>query len=200
MNKIIVETERASLVHMDLSHVDLMIQLFNIDKKEALDWINENKSLQQRKGFSALNVFDKKTGKYIGHCGCREIKLKDNMEVELSWGIDKEFKEDDIDVEVVFAVRNYMFKHFNINSLVAVISMKEPHNMNIAETIDMENEYSFFEGFHKFYVYVVNRRSEKFKASFGAGGSGETFTSSLARDKFSPSLVRNLRRPRPRPR
>lgn len=200
MNKVIVETQRASLVHMDPSHVDVMLGLFSIDKKEALTWIKENMSLQKRKGFSAFNVFDKKSGKYIGYCGCQEIKLKNDEEVELFWSIHKEFKEDDIDVEIVFAVRNYMFKHFNIHSLVAVISMKAPHDMNVAESIDMENEYSFFEGLHKFYVYVVNRRSEKFKASFGDGESNATLTSSLQRDKISPSLVRNLRRLRPQPR
>src|SRR5437016_473312 len=113
MNKIILETERTYLVHMDLLHLDVMLELFSMDKKDVLTWINENKFLQEHKGFSAFNVFDKKTNKYLGYCGCREVKLKENTEVELTWGIFKEFKEDDIDIEVVFAVRNYMFKHFN---------------------------------------------------------------------------------------
>lgn len=200
MNEPIIETERTSIVCMEPNHVDLMMRLFTTDKNEALKWINDNIAFQKNKGFSTFNVFDKKSDQYIGYCGCREIKLKDNIEVELTWGIYKEFKEDDIDIEVLFAVRNYMFKHFNINSLYSVISMKEPQYMNIVEAIDMEVEYTFFEGFHKFYVYVVNRSSEKFKASFGDGESGARLTSTLKRDEYAPSFIRNLRRPRPRPR
>lgn len=78
--------------------------------------------------------------------------------------------------------------------------MKDPQYMNIVEAIDMEVEYTFFEGFHKFYVYAVNRSSEKFKASFGDGESGARLTSTLQRDEYAPSFIRNLRRPRPRPR
>jgi len=88
----------------------------------------------------------------------------------------------------------------NVNSLVSIISANEPYNMNLVEAIDMQNEYSYFVGFHKFYVYVVNRSSEKFKASFGDGEAGATLTSVLQRDRNAPSLIRNLRRPRPRPR
>ena len=200
MNNIILETERTHLCCMDHSHADAMAALFNTDRKDALALIDENIMLHKQKGFSAFNVFDKKTGKYIGYCGCREIKLKDKTETELCWGIYKEHKEDDIDIEVVFAVRNYMFKHFNVHELVSVISMKEPHNMNVAEAIDMENEYSFYDGFHKFYVYVVHRRSEKFKASFGDGESGARLTATIQRNDYSPSFIKNLRRPRPRPR
>jgi RimJ/RimL family protein N-acetyltransferase len=200
MNEPIIETERAILVCMEPSHIDPMMRLFSTEKNEALKWINYNVTLQKNKGFSTFNVFDKKSGKYIGYCGCREIKLKDNIEVELIWGIYKEYKEDDIDVEVLFAVRNYMFKHFNITSLYSIISMKDPQYMNIVEAIDMEVEYTFFEGFHKFYVYGVNRSSEKFKASFGDGESGARLTSALKRDEYAPSFIRNLRRPRPRPR
>src|ERR1700730_7350703 len=141
--KPVIETERTVLVYMEPDQIDFMMRFFSIEKSEALKWINENQTLQKSKGISTFNVFDKKTGKYIGYCGCREIKLKDNLEVELIWGIYKEFKEDDIDVEVLFAVRNYLFKHVNINSLYSVISMKDPQYMNIVEAIDMENEYSF---------------------------------------------------------
>lgn len=196
----VIETERTVLVYMEPDQIDFMMRFFSIEKSEALKWINENQDLQKSKGFSTFNVFDKKTGKYIGYCGCREIKLKDNLKDELIWSIYKEFKEDDIDVEVLFAVRNYIFKHVNINSLYSVISMKDPQYMNIVEAIDMENEYSFYEGFHKFYVYAVHRSSEKFKASFGDGESGARLTSTFKRDEYAPSFIRNLRRPRPRPR
>lgn len=200
MNEAIIETERTFLIHMSANHVESMMKYFSLEKKDVLTWVEENASLQKSKGFSTLNVFDKKTGKYLGYCGCREINLKENSEVELIWSIYKAVPEDDIDIEVLFAVRNYMFKHFNIHTLVAVISMKDPQEMNVVEAIDMENEYSFFQGFHKFYVYVVHRSSEKFKASFGDGESGARLTSSLNRDQYAPSFIRNLRRPRPRPR
>lgn len=200
MNDIIIETERAYLTLMDPSHIQSMMALFNIDKEEAAKWVSENLAHQKQYGFSAWNVFDKK-GAYLGYCGCRTIKLKDNLEVEMVWSIYKEFNEDDIDVEVTFPVRNFMFKHFNIHSLYAIISMKEPRNMNVAEAIDMIVEYTYFEGFHKFYVYTVNRDSERFKASFGDGGSEPQLTSTnRERLANAPSFIRNLRRPRPRPR
>lgn len=199
-NKTILETERALFFCMEPEHIEYMVHLFSIEKAEATKWVNDNFLLQKTKGFSAYNVFDKKSRNYIGYCGCRETKLKDAVEVELIWSIYKEYQEDDIEVEVLFAVRNYMFKHFSISGLYSIISMKNPQYMNLVEAIDMEVEFTFYQGFHKFYVYAVNRSSEKFKASYGDGESGAKLSSTLNRDEYAPSFIRNLRRPRPRPR
>ncbi len=199
MNKIIIETDRAFLSYMDLSDLDSMINMFQMDKKELLKIIQENIDLHEKKGLSTFSLFDKKSGHYLGYCGCSEIELKENIETQLSWSIYKEYKEDNIDIEIAFAVRNFIFKHTNIQSLVSVISLKDPQKMNVAEAIDMENDYSFLVGFQKYFVYIVNRDSKKFKASFGDGESNSQLTSSIQRGENSPNPLKNFKRPRPTP-
>lgn len=199
MKKTIIETDRAFLLYMDPSHVDFMIEMFQMNKQDLLKIIQTHINLHQNKGLPTFSIFDKKSGYYLGYCGCKEVELKGNVETELTWSIYKEYKEDNIDIEVTFAVRNYLFKYTNIQSLFSVISLKDPQLMNVAEAIDMENDYSYLVGFQKYFVYRVNRDSKKFKASFGDGESTSQLTSSLNRGDHSPNPLKNFKRPRPTP-
>lgn len=197
MPKTILETERTHIVRMDQEHVNVMTGLFETTRSDALKLIEENIDLQQKYGFSVLNVFLKENGQYIGYCGCNEIKLKEHQVIQLTWQLYKKFKEDDIDIEVAFAVRNAMFRNFNIHSLYALIPSSSPQDITVAEAIDMENEGFIFQK-QKWYIYAVHRASPKFSASFGDGES-PVLSSTLNRNENAPSFVRNLKRPKPRP-
>ena len=153
----------------------------------------------KKHGYSLFNAFLKDSGKYIGYCGCKEIELEGQIENELSWDIYKKYKEDDIDIEIAFAVRNYLFKHFSIHSLISLVESTNSQDMNVAEAIDMENERTLQKGHDKWLIYVVNRKSPKFLASFGDGES-PVRSASLNRNENLPRSMKDLKRPKPRPR
>ncbi len=193
-----IETERAQLCIMQPEHVNMMMSFTQLHEKECLTWINENIAQEQQRGFSIYNVFLKQTQKYIGYCGCNDIELAGFPEVQLLWDLYKKYKEDDIEIEVAFALRNYIFKHFDIHSLVSLIRTTDIPDTYIAEAIDMENEGTLNIDGQKHFVYRVSRNSPKFLASFGDGESC-VLTSTLNYRENAPSPVKNLKRPRPRP-
>lgn len=198
MENILIETEQAKITLINPDHLDVITAFFHISNTKALKWIEEKIHLQKSKGLNCFSAFLKETGAYIGYCDCTEVELKNQTEIQLNWQIQKRFKEDEIDIEIAFAVRNYLFKYYDIMSLFAVILNTDLDNITVAEAIDMEPEYSIYQDNQEWLVYVVRRNFPKFLASYGDGESS-VLSSTLRRNENSPNPLKNFKRPRPRP-
>lgn len=166
LSQMIIESPNAYLFCMKPSQADVMEELFNLERDQILQLIQANELCQLENGYSIFNVFEKETGKYLGYCGCNEIELKGNKEIELLWDLYKKSPDDEIDIEVTLAVRNFMFKQFKLTTLMSLILTSDDHKVEVAKALDMEKCSTIKDEDLEWDIFIVNRNSPKFLASY----------------------------------
>lgn len=202
MSSIIFETDRAIVRKWSVKDAQALAQLMGCNVSEATAYINEWIKHEEKHGFTLYAIVLKRINALYGYCGCREIVLHDRPEVEMLWYIQREFPSDpndDLDFETAFYIRNYLFKQFNIKSMVSFVREKDARGMNIAEEIDMVCDENFIENGEKWLIYSLRRDSPKFIASSGSEDSEPLRTSIRNRRELTMNPSAKGRKPRLRP-
>jgi hypothetical protein len=199
MPTIILETDRVIVRTLIAKDSSALSRLMHCDRQAATDSIHAWSEHKKQHGFTIYGVFLKKNNTLYGYCGAREIMWQNRPEVEMCWQIQREFPNDpndDLDFETAFYVRNYLFKQFNIKSMVSFVSEKDPRGMNIAEEIDMVSDEKMLENGMKWLVYSLTRESPKFLRSAGSDDSEPLRTSIRNRKELTMNPAAKGRKPR----
>lgn len=201
MSSIILETDRAIVKKLVTSDAKSLAALMKCSINEANAYINEWSKHDEEHGFTVYGVILKKEMALYGYCGCREIMFHERPEFELVWDIQREYPNDhndDLDIETIFYIRNFLIKEFNIKSLLAFVREKDARGQNIADEIDMLTDESYQKNGEKWFIYYLNRDSPKLLGSLGSDDVEPIRTSVRNRRDLMNPAARG-RKPRLRP-
>ena len=166
---IIVETERLTLRHLQLTDVNPLMDIFGDaevmhfgDGVQTREWVNawlrtcrEN---YRRYGFGLYTVVERSTGDVIGYCGLYYYDdVNGQVEIEIGYRLKRAAWGHGYATEAARAVRDFAFQTLHIRRLVALIDPDNVSSIRVAEKIGMRYESDvMLEGYdHPDHVYAV---------------------------------------------
>lgn len=175
---------------------NILIQSKHLTKDAADKMIMDSLNDSNRYGYYLFSVFEE-GGLFSGYCGCRTTLLNGESLPELIWNIDRKNDQDEIDVDVAFFVRNFFFKHTQIQRMIAYVHKDDVYGRFLVHEIDMTPIDEQNPTKTNYDLYEVTRTHEKFKASFGDGENTKRTSVQRRRDHLNPAS--SMLRPRLKP-
>jgi ribosomal-protein-alanine N-acetyltransferase len=104
----------------------------------------------EQHGFAPWGLIDKATGKLIGWCGLKY--LEDTAEVEIAYGLAKEYWGKGLASEAAAAAMKYGFDRLRVNRIVAVAWPENIASMRVLEKLGMRREATLYKGVMLYYT------------------------------------------------
>ena len=147
----IVETSRLRLREFRVSDLETLAAMVADDeqmrfyprpktKDEASAWIDRNLTLYEEAGFGFWLMESTVTGRFLGYCGIRPLKVEGVDEIEMGWHTTKQVWGQGIATEGARACRDLAFDRFGLQRLIATIGPENIPSRRVVEKIRMEPE------------------------------------------------------------
>jgi RimJ/RimL family protein N-acetyltransferase len=91
---------------------------YSVEKKDVLESLPRRIERWRKYGFGQLGIFEKKSGKLIGYCGLQY--LDNTEEVEVYYGLHKDFWGTGLATEAAKAMLRFGFEEANLQQIVGV--------------------------------------------------------------------------------
>src|SRR5262249_32201751 len=95
-------------------------------------------------GFAPWAVIDQVTGKLAGWCGFKYVE--DTGEVEIAYGLAKEYWGKGLASEAASAAMEHGFEHLHFDRIVAVVWPENVASMRVLEKLGMRREAELYKG------------------------------------------------------
>lgn len=165
-----IETERLALRRFRLDDLDKFVRL--LADPEVIRYIGDHSrekieqrlryfiSLYEPHGFGMWAVMHKDTGAMIGWCGL--VFLDETPEVEVGYGVARDFWGKGLMTEAARAALRYGFERAGLERIVAVAMPDNLASRRIMEKLGMRYEKNVFHYGHDLVYYAVAR--DEFRA------------------------------------
>jgi ribosomal-protein-alanine N-acetyltransferase len=166
----ILETSRLLLRHLQPEDLDELFA-FNIDPdvaryipdaprtlaetREQLEWFQNGHPRDPRLGLWA--TVHKETGKFIGRCGLLPWTIEDIQEVEVAYGLCKEYWGQGLGTEAAQGILQYAFEQLGLQRLVCLIDAEHLASIKVATNMGMSFEKEGQDEIGPFHLYSINK-------------------------------------------
>ncbi|MDQ6786978.1 MAG: GNAT family N-acetyltransferase [Acidobacteriota bacterium] len=108
---------------------------FSVKREDVLASLPRRTERWRTQGFGQLGVFEKNTGKLIGYCGMQY--LEDTTDVEIYYGLFKEYWQRGLATEAAKAVLRFAFESLKLPQIVAVTHPKNLSSHKVLQKLGM---------------------------------------------------------------
>jgi RimJ/RimL family protein N-acetyltransferase len=109
---------------------------YKVNREDILASLPRRLKRWQTQGFGQFGVFEKKSNKLIGYCGMQYLEEK--SEVEIYYGLFKEYWLKGLATEAAMAVLRFGFEELNLPQIVAVTHPENLSSHKVLQKIGMK--------------------------------------------------------------
>ena len=109
---------------------------FSVKREDVLASLPRRTERWRTQGFGQFGIFEKDTEKLIGYCGMQYLEEK--TEVEIYYGLFKQYWQKGLATEAALAVLRFAFEHLNLPKVVAVTHPKNVSSHKVLSKIGMK--------------------------------------------------------------
>ncbi len=125
--------------------------------RRELEWFHNGHPKDPSLGLWA--TIHKETGKFIGRCGLLPWTIDETPEVEVAYGLSKDFWGQGLGTEAAQGILQYAFEQLGLQRLICLIDQENLASIKVAEKIGMVFEKEGEDEIGPFQVYSIHNKT-----------------------------------------